>query len=343
MNITRGAASYCVSICLGTDPSGPAELELQRSDALLQWLRELYNSSWNELQESWKFSDSTDSRSRDPWKLFLLGTEVARIKNTDSSGPDFIKNLDRLAKNPIRLMGNIHLPLSNGTIHMPFDHKTIQSNLRTAYHPDTEGVNLTGISDSTVDLNILQPINTAIELLSKACSDSFSLVNIFCRSICLLQTDPPLPSGECVSLTSKLIPNLVYMTPVPPILAAESLVHESAHLELTALERYLSIYADSNKRIITPLRKDPRPVSGLLHQVWVLLYLNKLYANLVETSDVYLERNREQIIKRFRIHQNDLTSGAKILFENRSEFSAMGKGLVDFILLEIKGILIEST
>ena len=73
------------------------------------------------------------------------------------------------------------------------------------------------------------------------------------------------------------------------------------------------------------------------------LYLNKLYANLVETSDVYLERNREQIIKRFRIHQNDLTSGAKILFENRSEFSAMGKGLVDFILLEIKGILIEST
>ena len=134
-----------------------------------------------------------------------------------------------------------------------------------------------------------------------------------CGAICLIVPVPDLGSGYCVSLTSKLVPGIVYLSSVPTILSAESMVHEAAHLRLSRRELKERIYVDPNRLVSTPLRTDLRPVSGLLHQVWVLVHLCELYDELQSDQTELMRINREKVRLRLLRHRDDLNRGLTAL------------------------------
>jgi HEXXH motif-containing protein len=105
------------------------------------------------------------------------------------------------------------------------------------------------------------------------------------------------------------------MTPVPTLLTIESIVHEASHLYLTAVERLHKLYKSDELVLKTPLRPDPRPISGLLHQVWVLINLVRLYKG----------------IKRANLHGDQLIEGLATMRENNDSLTEHGKHFLNAI------------
>jgi HEXXH motif-containing protein len=60
----------------------------------------------------------------------------------------------------------------------------------------------------------------------------------------------------------------------PPVALAEEIIHESSHVRLNGLLASTPCLLDDGGRLYaTPLREDPRPAAGLLHQLFVLARL----------------------------------------------------------------------
>ena len=256
-----------------------------RAIALDRWLLESIGDLWSELKWSWGVPSLDRCPPRSLWAFFLAATEVVRI--VTKAEVELTAKRDAL----VALVGcvprkfeSIALPNRGGWIELPRDHRTIRADLRTVAHPAIQGVSLAGFGENELPSDTAKTLSAALQLISDSCPVNMDLVATFCGALCYLKATPGLANGGCVSLTSKLIPGLVYLTPVPIILTAESIVHESAHLCLTCRERTSELYLDTECRFRTPLRPDPRPVSGLLHQVWVLLHLVQESTLLLTTT-----------------------------------------------------------
>jgi HEXXH motif-containing protein len=80
---------------------------------------------------------------------------------------------------------------------------------------------------------------------------------------------------------------------------------------------------------MTPLRPDPRPISGLMHQVWVLTHLTRLYRALLASPSEAVARNLRPVQKRLALHEDGLEQGVAAL-------AAAGDGLTPdgMLLLE---------
>jgi HEXXH motif-containing protein len=119
------------------------------------------------------------------------------------------------------------------------------------------------------------------------------------------------------------------MSSVPTILGAESILHESAHLALMGLESVVGLYRNPNIRVATPLRSDPRPVSGLMHQVFVLLNLESMYRVLQGLDHPDVRKNLQQVIKRHLRHRTDLCDGISALLAHRSTLTDAGVAVLE--------------
>ncbi|WP_067466504.1 aKG-HExxH-type peptide beta-hydroxylase [Actinomadura macra] len=68
-----------------------------------------------------------------------------------------------------------------------------------------------------------------------------------------------------------------------PIKLAEEIIHESSHVRLNGILASTTCLDDDGGRLYpTPLREDPRPAAGLLHQLFVLARLCEWHARLGE-------------------------------------------------------------
>ena len=71
----------------------------------------------------------------------------------------------------------------------------------------------------------------------------------------------------------------------PLVKLAEEIIHESSHVRLNSiLASTTCLFDDGGKVYATPLREDPRPASGLLHQLFVLARLCEWHARLGERA-----------------------------------------------------------
>jgi HEXXH motif-containing protein len=71
----------------------------------------------------------------------------------------------------------------------------------------------------------------------------------------------------------------------PPVKLAEEIIHESSHVRLNSVLASTSCLLDDGGKVYaTPLREDPRPASGLLHQLFVLARLCEWHARLGEDA-----------------------------------------------------------
>jgi hypothetical protein len=263
-------------------------------------------------------------KSKSLWQFFLISTALAQ--KISISLDKAVETIEAWSENPLSYVSTIPLFDEDGHIALPLGHESISNNLKTVSHPTIHNVKLSGFPlDDDLDIKTL---TNAIVLLKNADPLSFELFNNFCGAICFIRTIPERPIGECVSLTSKLIPGLIYMTPVPTILTTETIVHESAHLFLTAVERLQKLYESDDPILNTPLRPDPRPISGLMHQVWVLINLVRLYGGIQQLDNKLIDKNIVSIKKRANLHREQLIEGLAILKENKQFLTTDGKNFL---------------
>jgi hypothetical protein len=220
------------------------------------------------------------------------------------------------------------------------DSQPVTDDLAAAWHPQFHGCSIFPACPDFDDG--WQKTRKALGLLAPY-PDFTELVLGECGAICFINAKPPMREGHCISLTSKMVPGLIYVSLVPPILLAESLVHESAHLRFRALEEVTKLYSGGPEvRVKTPLRPDPRPVSGLIHQLVVLRYLAAFYEKLRVSTDATLVRQRPQVEKRFQVHLEDLDAGKRIARDVATALTPDGRRLLDRLLEDSEPLLLAA-
>jgi hypothetical protein len=89
-----------------------------------------------------------------------------------------------------------------------------------------------------------------------------------------------------------------------PIRMAEEIIHEAGHTILnTIMAKDRLILNNREERYSSPLRRDPRPMFGLIHQLFVLSRLHKFYRSLhaqhTEIAAIHLAKINPQIQSAF--------------------------------------------
>lgn len=305
-------------------------VDVERACALDSWLQKILGERWERLKRSSKIDyELRNQNSKSLWLFFLLATGLAR--KISISLNQAIETAEEWIASPIRFGDIKDLDRGESYVTLPLDHASITENLKTASHPSIHEVMLSGFYLAEDINSHTATLTQAISMLKDADPVSYDLFNSCCGAVCYIKTEPKLPAGECVSLTSKLIPGLIYMTPVPTILTIESIVHETSHLYLTAVERFHKLYQSDDLVLNTPLRPDPRPISGLMHQVWVLINLVRLYGGIQRQNNKIVEKNIESIIKRANLHREQLMEGLKTMRENNDSLTDHGKHFLNAI------------
>ena len=269
----------------------------RRIHAIDMHLLSCVGSSWLDFRQLVIGGNVLPESRNASWRFHLCCMPLLRAL---ARGESFDVTQPRLG-HPIEIAATVH---SGIELCLPSSHWSLIDDLTSAWHPELDGGSLSPSADSEI-IDYAPRFKLAIDLLKLApCLED--MVRQECEAVCVVDSSPPLPPGRCVSLTSRSVPGIVYVSVVPPILAAESLVHESAHLRLRGIEVLAPLYVSEKALVQTPLRSDLRPVSGLLHQAYVLRHLVPLYECLLESSHPQVLRNLGPTEKRFSQHNKDL-------------------------------------
>jgi len=121
-------------------------------------------------------------------------------------------------------------------------------------------------------------------------------------------TLPELPHSIFISIPKRL-------NPVNTLRLAEAIVHEVMHLQLSIMETRASLVRQSAPIEMTfaPWRGEERPISGVIHGLYVFKTIEELYKNYVKFSDKnefsYLkDRLKEIAVQRVRISNREYDS-----------------------------------
>ncbi|MFI7128040.1 aKG-HExxH-type peptide beta-hydroxylase [Nonomuraea sp. NPDC050153] len=99
---------------------------------------------------------------------------------------------------------------------------------------------------------------------------------------------------------------------------AEEIIHESSHVRLNGILASTTCLEDDHGRLYqTPLREDPRPAAGLLHQLFVLARLCDWHARLgTRAVTERAERATQDLAAAYTTVQNELpltTAGRELV------------------------------
>lgn len=151
-----------------------------------------------------------------------------------------------------------------------------------------------------------------VELIKILDAESYEEINelishIFLMESSILDAGTSFPAYGCVYLST-----LKYDQNWTAYL--EHIIHEAAHHYLFSLWTEYQIIEEDSKKYMSPLRKEPRPISAIFHQMFVLSRVIRIMRifkkNYLYSNDI------EQMKTQYR---NESVSGS---FENKFEFSA---------------------
>ncbi len=299
---------------------------VRRAGELDLALSELFKDSWIDAKYRWGINPSTCTRRRDCWRIQLLSGGPLRWLAHDPT--DLEGARECLRRGATEAPERVSIGSFAAGPHLLASHPLLTEDLRAAWHPDFDGRTLRGQTRAEFGTNAATRIEASLRLLERI-PGAAEIVDRHCAEIVLLAADPPLEPATCISLTSKRVPGIVYMSDVPTILGAESILHESAHLALMGLESVVTLYKDPDMRVSTPLRSDPRPIAGLMHQVFVLLNLESMYRALPDIDQPDVRRNLQQVIKRHSRHRADLSDGFDALLAHKSTLTESGIAVLE--------------
>lgn len=317
---------FCRSQMNFTDPTGEASL-LAKANALDEYLAGVLPDKWQAARARFGIQTAGKCQTKNLWSFYLMAVATANSANKNESIPS--DGVGFLAS-PFRLLANIASPSGGLSLVVVADHPLIKEDLSNAWHPAWQGTEMQAAESITEDE--LSQIKIALGLIEAASANATSLVNEVCAAICLLRTTDKLGPGFCVSLTSKLVPGLIYFTPAPVILTSESIVHEASHLWLSRFESSGDLlYSQPERHVASPLRLDPRPIGGLVHQIWVLSNLVPFYRDLLLLERPVIAANSQKLAKRMAQHAADLQAGLATVCNHKDAFTDRGRDFMECI------------
>ena len=308
-----------------TDAKG-SNLLKSRAFGLDSYLATALADNWIDAKLSLGVSPECLSSTKELWPFFLVAVDAVKKIAAHNVLSGALATMGRFRK-----LALLNSPESKLTLSIVADHPTIRSDLTSSWHPSWNDSRVYP-ADQVYESEAGQ-VSRALALIEEVSPRATSLISEVCDAICLLRlTDEKMLSGKCISLTSKLIPGLVYFTAAPTIMTSESLIHESAHLWLSRFEAAEDMYIDPNRAVLSPLRPDPRPLTGLMHQVWVLSNLVPFYKELSNSKSTLVSTNHTKILKRMTQHTEDLKLGLDILIKNSKALTEGGLRFVQTML-----------
>jgi HEXXH motif-containing protein len=148
-------------------------------------------------------------------------------------------------------------------------------------------------------------------------------VGCLVRSIHLLRA----PRDHDVSHSSPELPFSIFVSVPEPterhanLRVAESIVHESMHLQLSLLGAVEPLLGMSESSGYSPWKRELRPVEGLLHGIYVFAVIHQVLGILTETqpfSQAYCIKRRDEIQTEVSIlpeQANGLSAAGNILWQ----------------------------
>lgn len=298
--------------------------------ALDQYLASHASAAWTEAKSFHALSSHEDS-----WKLMWPARVATRLLLSEKERRNASWERVLLAcTEPLRLH-SFELP-SAGVRYVVVSGGFLNAELTRSYHPTIAGSRLFCELPSRERVDeLIGRYRVALALLERHDKKGFSVFANSVSAIVPLQSEPPLEPGKCVSLSVASAPGAVFLTMIPIILLSETLLHEAAHCRLSAAESLEKLWRSGGVLVESPLRPDPRPINGVYHQAYVLLWLTRYYRLLREArGEPVVERNRRQIDK----HLSELTSGFEAaimtLRSNRSELTPFGVRVLEEMAFE---------
>ncbi len=152
--------------------------------------------------------------------------------------------------------------------------------------------------ECVIDSHGLHGFGRALALLQKAPSLA-ATVSLLAKSVHILETSEP---GFDVSYSDPSIPFSVFLNisegRFANLRTAEALVHEAMHLQLSLIERLVPIAKADEGLHYSPWKRSQRPVSGLMHALYVFRVIDQWLAQLSQSFDEaneYANKRRKEI------------------------------------------------
>lgn len=222
------------------------------------------------------------------------------------------------------------IPMSFDTLHFGnkkidiiLESKNLESLLKFVRHPDYDnsgGLKIGFISNDEKDL-FTYNIKNALNLIQEIDDNAYKMIESHLFSICPVYTLVPLKKGDVISFSSDYAIGVVFFSPCPMILTAETLIHEVRHSVLNSLMKINTYIFDNNITVKTPLREDLRPLHGLFHQAFVLSGLASFYSKLLSFNPY---KTMDNVNKRYKMHLFDYNNSVQILEENKGYLTEKG-------------------
>ena len=206
-----------------------------------------------------------------------------------------------------------------------------------SFHPEILGAEISAIEfDNYHSSNLFDDVTMrfkrALSLLEKVFPVGARLFYESVESIVSIDINPKLSEGKCVSLAVAAAPGVIALTTPPIILMAETVLHESAHSRLSAINLLRPLWRGGDKLVSSPFRSDLRPISGVLHQCYVLYWLKTFYEKLQHCEDdPLIKTNIKQIIKRCNQFVLDFENALGVLNMHKDDLTDFGAALLKLL------------
>ena len=213
--------------------------------------------------------------------------------------------------------------------------KTIEFLLQFIFHPDYDpsgGIRVGFKSEEEYNL-FIDNLRNALSLIDQTDTDAYEMIKNNLKAICPVFTVNPLKKGDVISLSLDYCNGVVFYSPSPFILAAETLIHETRHNVMNFTLKKVKYLKSHEFKIKTPLREDLRPMLGLIHQAYVLCGLTTFYKKLLD-KEPYSQMLNVQ--KRYSIHLNDYGEAVNTIQNNFINLTNEGEKLLNELINDIK-------
>lgn len=135
-------------------------------------------------------------------------------------------------------------------------------------------------------------------------------------------SDPQVPFSIFLSIPKQ-------RSAIDSLRVAESIVHESMHLQLTIVEQLVNLAHEPSQKIFSPWKAEYRSIGGIIHGLYVFQVINNFYNELLAlpfyrgTSSYYMQKRIERINE--EIHALNISN-------TQSSLSKHGKLLLSRLL-----------
>lgn len=171
--------------------------------------------------------------------------------------------------------------------------------------------------------DVIERVEFALHLIAIS-PQLVDVVETLAKSIHIIQAEP----GFDISFTDPALPFSIFVSipadnKYPDFRLAESIIHESMHLQLSIIEKEICLIQDDRPQHYSPWKKMLRPASGIMHALYVFTAIKQWLDILANTSE-----GREYA--RYRIGEiqeelslldcescyTSLSESGKVLFDN---------------------------